>query len=246
MLKFVCILVSSAMILIITGCGKCAYRGEDGWTSLFDGKSLSGWMVKCLPQDAGKQYWKVVDGAIEADVPKGSDHKYIWLLTQREYSNFELKLKVQSFTAGESNSGVQVRSRYDDAEGWLDGPQVDINPQGGWRSGFIYDETRTVKAWLSPIQGKPSAATIDDAIAGWSWQHADEADNWNDITIICDGSRIKTIVNGVTITDYDGSGILDDADHARLNVGMSGHIGLQIHPGGHGRIRFKEIGIREL
>src|SRR5210317_2172161 len=146
--------ISIVLALLLSGCGKCESDLYAPWVSLFDGESLEGWMVKCLPKDADKVYWRVVDGAIEANVPPDSDHKYIWLLTEEEYDNFELRLLVQSFAAGKSNSGVQVRSRYDDEAGWLDGPQIDINPEGGWRSGFIYDETRTVKAWLSPIQGK--------------------------------------------------------------------------------------------
>lgn len=245
-LSFIRILVLLLPVIVTTGCRKCESDAFAGGESLFDGESLDGWMVKCLPKDAGKDYWSVVDGAIEANVPPGSDHKYIWLLTDREYDNFELQLKVQSFSSGKLNSGVQVRSRYDDEAGWLDGPQVDIHPSGGWRSGFIYDETRTVKAWLSPIQGKPSAATEADAIDGWSWQHADQEDLWNEIRIVCEGTRIRTIVNGVTVTDYDGAGILDDADHASFTVGMRGHIGLQIHPGGEGRIRFKDIMLKDL
>ena len=240
------VIVIGFVLGVVSGCTRSSQDIPVGFVSLFDGQSLNGWLVKCLPKDQDKEYWRAEEGAIIADVPAGSDHNYIWLLTEKEYADFELRLKVQSFVDAKSNSGVQVRSRYDVEEGWLDGPQIDINPPGGWRSGFIYDETRTVKAWISPIQGKPSAATIEDAIPGWSWQHGDGADLWNDITIICDGARIKTIVNGVTITDYDGSGILDDADHVSLNVGMTGHIGLQIHPGGQGKIRFKDIRIKEL
>ena len=234
------------VLLLLQGCGKSDQKTGDNWRYIFDGKSLAGWMVKCLPKDADKQYWTVVDGAIEANVPPGSDHKYIWLLTEKEYDNFEIRLLVQSFGGAKSNSGVQVRSRYDDQAGWLDGPQIDINPPGGWRSGFIYDETRTVKAWLSPIQGKPGDATEADAIEGWSWRHGDDEDLWNDIRIFCLGTRITTIVNGIVVANFDGSGILDDADHSKYNVGMTGHIGLQIHPGGEGRIRFKDIMIRDL
>ncbi len=231
----------------LTSCCKKSDLGRgDGWVSLFDGETLDGWMVKCLPKDVDKEYWKVVDGAITADVPADSDHKYIWLLTEKEYDNFELELKVQSFADAISNSGVQVRSRYDDAEEWLDGPQIDINPPDGWRSGFIYDESRTVKQWISPIQGKANAATIENAVPGWSWRHGDEEDLWNYVRIICVNTRIMTVVNGVTITDFDGSGVLDNADHVKLNVGMNGHIGLQIHPGGEGKIRFKDIQIKEI
>ena len=42
---------------------------EAGWTSLFNGKNLDGWVVKCLPQDHERRgYWKVVDGTITAEV----------------------------------------------------------------------------------------------------------------------------------------------------------------------------------
>ena len=125
-----------------------------GWTSLFNGKNLDGWVVKCLPQDNDKRgYWKVVDGTITAETPPDSKHNYIWLLTEKEYGDFELRMKVQTYASSTGNSGIQVRSRYDDEAGWLDGPQVDINPPGPWRCGFIYDETREAKVWLWPDVG---------------------------------------------------------------------------------------------
>ena len=105
---------------------------ETEWKMLFDGKSLNDWVVKCRPQDKDKHYWKVDKGTITAEVPEGSKHNYIWLLTKAEYGDFELRLKVQSYAASTGNSGIQVRSRYDDEAGWLDGPQVDINPPAAW------------------------------------------------------------------------------------------------------------------
>lgn len=156
-----------------------------------------------------------------------------------------MKLKIQSSASRPGNSGVQVRSRYDDEAGWLDGPQLDINPPGPWRNGFIYDETRGVKSWITPIVGPPSMAKPEHAVEGWTWEHGDEADAWNDMHIICRGTRIKAVINGVTVTDYDGAGILDDETHRKHNVGMKGHICLQIHPGGEMRIRFKELRVRE-
>lgn len=215
------------------------------WIDLFNGRDLEGWVVKCRPQDRDKEYWKVEDGAITATVPKGSKHHYIWLLTEREYDDFELQLKVQTFSGTTGNSGVQVRSRYDDEAGWLDGPQIDIHPPGPWRSGFLYDETRGVQIWLSPIVGKPSLAKPHHAPEGWNWQHADDMDVWNEVRIICKGSRIKSIVNGVTVCDYDGAARFGDEPHRRRKVGLNGHIGLQIHPGGPMRIRFKELRLRE-
>ena len=234
--------ISAALCLLAT----LRAAPADGWIDLFDGKSLDGWMVKCRPGDKDKDYWKVEDGAITAAVPKGSKHHYIWLLTEREFSDFELRLQVQTFKDTTGNSGVQVRSRYDEKAGWLDGPQVDIHPPGPWRSGFIYDETRGVQIWISPIIGKPSVASEEDAAKGWNWKHAGESNAWNDMRIICKGTHIKTIVNGITVCDYDGKGRLDDEIHRSHKVGINGHIGLQIHPGGTMRIRFKDIRLKPL
>ncbi|MCL4192638.1 MAG: DUF1080 domain-containing protein [Thermoguttaceae bacterium] len=226
---------------------RAAAAEESGWADLFNGRDLSGWMVKCRPADRDKAgYWKVDNGAITAETPPGSDHHYIWLLTEKEYRDFELAMKVQTLSTSTGNSGIQLRSRYDDAAGWLDGPQVDINPPGPWRTGFIYDETRGVQVWLWPNVGKPANAKPEHAPAGWKWQNADDADRWNEIRIVCRGTRITTVVNGVTVADYDGAGRLDDDVHRSRNVGLHGHIGLQIHPGGELLIRFKDIRLREL
>jgi hypothetical protein len=221
-------------------------QARTGWISLFNGRDLSGWSVKCRPKDKDKTgYWKVVDGTITAETPRGSNHHYIWLLTDEEYGDFELRLKTQTYRTTTGNSGVQVRSRYDDTAGWLDGPQVDIHPPGPWRSGFIYDETREAKVWLWPDVGRPANAKPQHAPKGWSWVHADDETNaWNEVTIACHGTRIRTIVNGVLVADYDGAGRLDDAAHKRHRVGMKGHIGLQIHPGNELLIRFKDLEVK--
>lgn len=220
---------------------------DAGWTSLFNAKNLDGWVVKCRPEDKDKVgYWKVVDGTITAETPPDSKHNYIWLLTEKEYGDFELKLKVQTYSKTTGNSGVQVRSRYDDAAGHLDGPQVDIHPPGPWRSGFVYDETRDVRVWLWPDERNTANLKPEQTPKGWKWFHADSGDVWNEVYIVCRGTKIKSVINGVTIADYDGAGRLDDNIHRSHNVGMRGQIGLQIHPGGELLIRFKDIMVRTL
>lgn len=237
---------ASITCFVLLGLTACVANADE-WINLFNGKDLDGWVVKCRPEDKDKKdYWKVVDGTITAQTAPGSKHNYVWLLTREEYGDFELVMKVQSFASSTGNSGVQVRSRYDDAAGWLDGPQIDIHPPGPWRCGFIYDETREAKVWLFPDVGRPANAKPEHAPKGWKWVHADQQDGWNDIRIVCQGLNIKTFVNGVAIADYDGAGRLDDAAHKSHHVGIRGHIGLQIHPGQQLLIRFKDIRLRKL
>jgi len=239
--------VSTVVVLAVTFLSTRSPADDDGgWTSLFDGKSLNGWRVKCRPEDSDKTgYWRVVDGTITAETSPGSKHDYIWLLTEKEFDDFELRLKVQTYSKTKGNSGIQIRSRYDDDAKWLDGPQVDINPPGPWRCGFIYDETREAKVWLYPNVGGPANAKPEHAPKNLKWFHADNDNTWNEVHIVCKGTRIGTTINGVIVADYEGKGRLDDEAHRSHNVGVKGHIGLQIHPGEDLLIRFKDIEVRK-
>jgi hypothetical protein len=213
----------------------------DGWVSLFDGETLQGWHIGARREDRGKEFWAVRERAITCDSRGRKDHDYVWLLSDNEYGDFELRLKVRGFRESTGNSGVQVRSRYDAEAGWLDGPQIDVNPPAAWRTGLIYDETREVKHWIHP---KLPDWRIDEshAPAGWKW----DADGWNTLEIVCRGARIATTLNGVRMADFDGRGVLDDATHRKYNVGMRGHIALQLHTRDEVLIQYKDIEIREL
>ena len=217
----------------------------DGWISLFDGRTLDGWQVAAKSEDQKKGYWKVADGMIVCDSRGRGDHDYVWLLNGQEFSDFELRLKVRSFRESKGNSGVQVRSRYDWKEHWLDGPQVDVHPPAPWRSGLIYDETRETRRWIYPSL-KDWEIEQSQGPAEWKWKHADEGDGWNTLQILCQGTHIRTTVNGIRIADYDGKGVLDDEAHRRHNVGLRGHIALQLHMKDEVYIQYKEIAVRPI
>jgi hypothetical protein len=194
-----------------------------------------------IDADREKTFWTVQDGAIVCDSMDSTDHDYVWLMTDREYDDFELRMKVRSFADSPGNSGVQVRSRYDDQAQWLDGPQVDLHPPAGWRSGLIYDETRGHQRWIFPSL-ESSRIEPEQGPEQWKWNR----DGWNDVYIRCQGARILTKINDLVIADFDGSGVLDDELHKKHNVGMKGFIALQLHKRDRLRIAFKDIQIRAL
>jgi hypothetical protein len=227
-------------LLLLPGAGVAQ---NDGWVSLFDGKTLKGWRVAAKPEDVEKKYWTVQDGAITCDSRGRRKHDYVWLIGNKEYMDFDLKLKVRSFRESSGNSGVQVRSRYDQEAFRLDGPQVDIHPPGPYRNGLIYDETRGVRHWIFPVLPN-SKIEPEQGVKNWKWVHSDEGDGWNDLSIECRGARIKTTVNGIPTADYDGSGVLDDDIHKRYNVGTHGYIALQLHNGDDLYIQYKDIYIK--
>lgn len=230
-------------LIALLSCG-CLTQAQD-WMPLFDGQSLKGWRVEARPEDAAKNFWKAEEGAILCDSRRRPDHDYVWLMTNQEFDDFELRFEVQSFRESPGNSGVQVRSRWDSRAGWLDGPQVDIHPPAPWRTGLIYDETRGWKRWIHPMLPDWNIGP-QHAPAKWEWRHSDEGSGWNRIHILCQGTRIRTIVNGQVITDRDFAGILDDEHHRARRAGLRGHIALQLHTRDELYIRFRNIELREL
>lgn len=86
------LLRSSSGVLAFLGlflCSAAETPPGDGasWTSLFNGRDLTGWVVKCKPADRGHTWWRVTEGAIEAASMGTPKHDYIWLVTAREYTN---------------------------------------------------------------------------------------------------------------------------------------------------------------
>lgn len=213
---------------------------------LFNGTDFAGWKLHCKAQDRSKVYWRVEAGCIVADSMADAKHDYIWLATEREFGDFELRLKFQAFRDSPGNSGIQIRSRYDEAAGWLDGPQLDIHPPAPWRTGMIYDETRGVQKWISPNVPKVSDVRPEMSAANLVFHYFDQTPAWNEYEITLQGTRVRAVLNGVVVQDWDGAGVLDDATHRERNVGMRGHIALQIHKGDQLRMRFRDISIREL
>ena len=237
--------------LILTLCGivlfvnsGCQGPRQHEWVHLFDGSSLDNWIVKCKPQDKKKTYWYIEDSAIVADSLGDPDHDYIWLMTKNQYSNFVFELDFMAFKNSPGNSGVQIWSRYDDINYWLNGPQIDIHPSEYWRSGFMWDETRGDQRWIFP--DIPMGEWVDESmvINEFPFYFADD-NKWNHLRVEARDLNVKAWLNGVLITDFEGSGILNDGIHEKYDIVGKGHIALQIHTQDELKIKFKEIRIKE-
>jgi hypothetical protein len=219
---------------------------KNTWQSLFNGVNLDGWIIKAKPEDKIKNFWTVKDSTISANSFADSLHDYVWLTTEKQYGDFELKLLFQSFSDAKGNSGIQIRSRYDDKNSWLNGPQIDIHPSGPWRIGMMWDETRGNQRWIFPDLDTTQWVNPEMAINPVKVYYADSSDVWNILKIRAEGTSIKAWLNGTLVTDYNGKGVLDDMNHKKYDVGMVGHIALQIHKNDKVKINFIDIYIKEL
>lgn len=217
---------------------------NNGFVSIFDGKTLDGWKVYSVKEDANKNYWTVESGTITCNTMGDKDHKAVWLFYEDELDDFELKIKFQSYKSSPGNSGIQVRSAYNSNTGDIDGPQFDLHPPGSFRTGLLYNESDGYNRWIYPSMPSPKL-TPEDANNKSISYNADEYPSWNELHIICKGTQIKSILNGTVVTDFDGKGILDDIIHQEQNVGMSGKIALQVHGKNEILIRFKDIQLKK-
>ena len=187
-------------------------RAAEPMESLFDGRTLQGW-------EGNKRIFRIEDGAIVGGTLKARIAHNEFLCTEREYGDFDLKLKFKIL--GEKvNAGVQFRSRRIPNHFEVIGYQADLGQQY-W--GCLYDESRRKK-----ILAEPNRAELEKVL---------KRDDWNEYRIRAQGSRIQLWINGCQTVDYTEP---DDKIERR------GIIGLQIHAGPPSEAWYKDIVIQEL
>ena len=151
--------------------------GQVAWESLFDGKSLDGWVKR-----GGKATYRVEDGAIVGTTVPRTPNTF--LCTERTFGDFILELEYK--VSPQLNSGIQIRSNVK-PNGRVFGYQVEIDPsKRAWSAG-IYDEAR--RGWLHDLKQNPEARA------------AFKQDDWNHVRIVCYGARLQTWLNGVPAAD---------------------------------------------
>lgn len=199
-----------------------AFAGDDGWVSLFDGKTLKGWVQK-----NGTATYRVEDGAIVGRTTEGSPNSF--LCTEKEYCDFELEFDVKVDDA--LNSGVQIRSKTKGSPtGRVYGPQVEIEASGpnGAEAGYVYGEA-TGRGWLTPKDRLKPHKVFKDG-------------EWNHYRVVAKGPRIQTWINGKQIEDL--------TDEEIYKTHPCGFIGLQVHAVKKGtgpyEVRWRNIRIKVL
>lgn len=139
----------------------------DGWVSIFDGKTLTGWKAAENPAT-----FSVQDGAIVVNGPRAHLF-YDGPVNNHTFKNFEWKAQVKTMPG--SNSGMFIHTAYQD-NGWPSkGYEIQVNQtHTDWRkTGSVYalqDVKETfVKddEWYTEqitVQGKKVTIRINDKI----------------------------------------------------------------------------------
>lgn len=107
---------------------------KDGFYSLFDGKSLSGWKV-----GKNADSWSVQDGMMAVHGPGPAHIFYEGPVHNHDWKNFHLKATVMTFP--NANSGIYFHTKYQESN-WPDqGFEAQVNAtHSDWKkTGSLYD-----------------------------------------------------------------------------------------------------------
>ncbi len=187
---------------------------DENWIKLFNGKDLTGWKA------TGKmEVWGAEKGVIFCQGGGGG-----WLMTEKEYGDFELRLEYKMPKGG--NSGVGIRSPLQGDPAYV-GMEIQLIDDVNWGKLESWQHTGS-------IYNVVPAAKIANKEIG----------EWNDMRIVAKGRRILVEQNGTKLVDAN----LDDyvKEHAKRHPGIlreKGHIGFQSY---NKRVEFRNIRLREL
>jgi hypothetical protein len=223
-----------------------AKDAQDGFTPIFDGKSIQGWEFDPV-------YWSVKDGAIVGEITAATLLKNNTFIIWKGGELGDFELKVDYWISENGNSGVQYRSdRYTELPYALKGYQADIDGANNYTGQNYEERKRTTLAYRgqrTQISAQPDGiAAVGGYVANNAWKGlalvnelGDRAalgnlikkGEWNTIHIVVKGTTLKHYVNGTLMSE------VEDAD--TKNRKLSGLFGFQVHVGPPMKVMFKNI-----
>ncbi len=210
--------VAGSTALLVIAAGQALFAAEkdapEGFTSLFNGKDLSGWKIP--PGDNG--HWKIVDGLIDCDARSESKVQDKSLWTERSFGDFILRVDWRlKLEPAYKNYRVPIilpdGSHLKDAEGKEVHIEIDDVDSGIYLRGSSKSQ---VNIWMWPIgSGEVYGYRMDKKMAPEvraAVTPKKRADNprgeWNSFEITMKADRLWVKLNGEeVITDAQLPGV---------------------------------------
>ncbi len=149
---------------------------------------------------------------------EGITEEYGYLATEKPYRDFQLSLRFKCEADG--NSGVYFHTAFKQGTSTVTaGRQVEIDRVLGQHTGGVYSNAKGWLAWPAPQHETIIRPT-----------------DWNEMLIEVRGNHYVVTLNGIEVLNftYPSPG------------SEEGLIALQLHSGGEGKMRFKDIYLRDL
>ncbi|HZE96148.1 MAG TPA: DUF1080 domain-containing protein [Planctomycetota bacterium] len=217
-------LIPAALLVTLTLAQAQETKVEEGFTSLFNGKDLSGWIYgkKGTGENKSGAGYGVENGVIFCTVKDGGN-----LYTEKEYADFVLRFEFK--LTENANNGIGIRAPLEGDSAYV-GMEIQV-----------LDDSGSQYKNLRPEQYHGSVYDCFAARRG-SQKPVGE---WNTEEITAKGRQITVKVNDQVIVDANLDDIKDEAKlkkHPGL-ANVKGHIGFL----GHGaRVEFRNLRVKEL
>lgn len=215
-------------------------QSADGYTSLFDGKTLKGW-------DGNPAIWSVENGCIIGKTGGQGTPNFL------EYNQFivyegkvpdDFVLEFDIWTSKEGNSGMQFRSwrDQDTSKPWrVYGYQADFDG-GHTYSGLVYGENfRGILAnrgTIGEVGGDQQPKELKRFAEDDSIKKALKVEEWNHYKVTAQGYLFIMEINGVVT-----SILVDEDKNSRRKEGV---LAIQTHAGPPMKVMVKNIKIKPL
>ena len=235
-------------IILLAGCNpakkqkKEANNNETEWVSLFDGETLNGWHL--YNGDVPEKFWSVEDGVLKFNPPTEKEDKgrSYNIVTDDEYTNFELSLEWKISEGGNSGIFWGVVEDPDLSEPYYTGPEVQI---------LDIDKAKYDPAREKEDEFYQPGALYD--LSRPSEQVAKPAGMWNHVVIHINHEKNHghVVLNSVKIHEFPVNGEQWEKmiagskfkDWSKFGIYKTGKIGLQDHGN---PVAFKNIKIKNL
>jgi hypothetical protein len=149
---------------------------------------------------------------------KAVTRDYGYLMTEKKYIDFHMALRFKC--EGDGNSGVFFHTEFKPGTADVSqGMQFEIDPTWYHHTGGLYGDGRGWIAWPAPEN-----------------EFVVRKDEWNEYVLLVEGNHYRARLNGVWLMDFTDP----------TPKSFDGHIALQLHSGGQGNMRFKDISVRDL
>ncbi len=176
-----------------------AATSNDGWKSLFDGTSFTGWQ-------GDRDNYEVADGAIRCKAGKGGN-----LFTEGRYGDFTVRLQFRLPPGGNNGLAIRYPGNGDPA---YTGVEVQV-----------LDDTHPKYKDLKPYQAHGSVYGVVPSQRGY----LRPVGEWNFEEVTVRGTRYMVVLNGTRIVDADIATLPSDLkDHPGKNR-TEGHFGFCGH-----------------
>ena len=204
--------------------------GPDGFTRVFDGKTLRGW-------EGDRRYWSVEDGALTGVTDGTLQMNRFITWKHSTIRNFELRVQVK-VTAG-GNSGIQYRgaSRPDLGLDIVTGYQCDVVADVPQYNGMLYEErgrrilSHTGEKVIIDPKGQPW-------VVGKMPLKTFAPDEWHDFRVLVRGNHHQHWIDGHPTAD-----LIDLDEKGRA---LEGVLAVQVHVGPAMKIQYKDFMIKHL